>query len=81
MKQPVDAAYPLTRRERQIIELLAQGWCIKQIAGALGISTGTVKFHVQGIHAKTESQSSGEAVFKVFLAPTWPPHPSGKGIF
>ena len=49
-----DAAFaePLTARETQVLELLAQGLPNKAIAGALGISDQTVKFHVASIAAK-----------------------------
>ena len=49
-----DAAYaePLTAREHQVLELLAEGLPNKAIAGALGISDQTVKFHVASIAGK-----------------------------
>ena len=39
-------AEPLTARETEVLELLAEGLPNKAIAGALGISDQTVKFHV-----------------------------------
>jgi len=45
-------AEPLTARERQVLGLLAEGLPNKAIAGALGISDQTVKFHVASIAAK-----------------------------
>jgi DNA-binding NarL/FixJ family response regulator len=49
-----DAAFaePLTARETQVLELLAEGLPNKAIAGALGISDQTVKFHVASIAGK-----------------------------
>ena len=44
---------PLTARELQVIELIEQGRRNKDIAQALGISTGTVKVHVKHIFEKT----------------------------
>ena len=45
-------AEPLTARETQVLELLAEGLPNKAIAGALGISDQTVKFHVASIAGK-----------------------------
>ena len=43
---------PLTGRETEVLQLLAQGLANKQIALQLGISEHTVKFHVSGIYTK-----------------------------
>jgi DNA-binding NarL/FixJ family response regulator len=45
-------AEPLTPREVQVLELLAEGLPNKAIAQALGISDQTVKFHVSSISGK-----------------------------
>ena len=45
-------AEPLTARETEVLELLAEGLPNKAIAGALGISDQTVKFHVASIAGK-----------------------------
>ena len=43
---------PLTDREIEVLQLLAQGMANKQIALQLGISEHTVKFHISGIYTK-----------------------------
>jgi DNA-binding NarL/FixJ family response regulator len=53
---------PLTARESEVLQLLAQGLANKQIAVALGISEHTVKFHVSAIYAKLGAASRTEAV-------------------
>jgi two-component system, NarL family, response regulator YdfI len=53
---------PLTEREAEVLQLLAQGLANKQIAGALGISEHTVKFHTSAIYAKLDAASRTEAV-------------------
>jgi len=53
---------PLTERERQVLQLLAQGLANKQIAASLGISEHTVKFHVSGVYSKLGAASRTEAV-------------------
>ncbi|MEO6445479.1 MAG: response regulator transcription factor [Gemmatimonadaceae bacterium] len=47
----------LTRRERQIIALLADGSCNKEIASRLGITLHTVKSHVHNLLAKLSVDS------------------------
>jgi len=39
----------LTRRQRQVLELLRQGMTNKEIARHLGVATGTVKVHVASV--------------------------------
>ncbi len=53
---------PLTARELEVIQLMAQGLANKQIALALGISEHTVKFHLSSLYAKLNSASRTEAV-------------------
>jgi DNA-binding NarL/FixJ family response regulator len=53
---------PLTAREMEVIQLMAQGLANKQIALALGISEHTVKFHLSALYAKLNSTSRTEAV-------------------
>jgi DNA-binding NarL/FixJ family response regulator len=53
---------PLTVREMEVIQLMAQGLANKQIALALGISEHTVKFHLSSLYAKLGISSRTEAV-------------------
>lgn len=53
---------PLTERENEVLQLLAQGLANKQIAHQLGISEHTVKFHVSSIYAKLDATNRAEAV-------------------
>jgi Response regulator containing a CheY-like receiver domain and an HTH DNA-binding domain len=52
----------LTDREIEILELLAEGWCNKQIAERLGITLRTVKFHTNHIYDKLAVNSRAEAM-------------------
>ena len=52
----------LTHRERQILELLADGLGNKQIAAQLGITTNTVKTHLELLFDKLDVSSRAEAV-------------------
>jgi DNA-binding NarL/FixJ family response regulator len=53
---------PLTDREVEVLNLLAQGHPNKQIALALGISDHTVKFHVSSIYNKLNATNRAEAI-------------------
>jgi DNA-binding NarL/FixJ family response regulator len=53
---------PLTERETQVLQLLAQGLANKQIATSLAISEHTVKFHVSSVYAKLGATNRTEAV-------------------
>ncbi len=53
---------PLTEREAEVLQLLAQGLANKQIAVALGISEHTVKFHVSSLYGKLGATNRTEAV-------------------
>jgi DNA-binding NarL/FixJ family response regulator len=53
---------PLTRREVQVLELLAEGLANKAIAAQLGISDQTVKFHVASISGKLGAVNRTDAV-------------------
>jgi DNA-binding NarL/FixJ family response regulator len=55
-------AEPLTGREIQVLELLAEGLSNKAIAERLGISDQTVKFHVAAISGKLGAANRTDAV-------------------
>jgi DNA-binding NarL/FixJ family response regulator len=57
-----DLIEPLTARESQVLELLAQGLSNKEISNALHVSEHTVKFHVSSIIAKFGVAGRTEAV-------------------
>ena len=53
---------PLTRREREVLQMLAAGLANKEIAARLAISDHTVKFHVASILGKLGASTRTEAV-------------------
>jgi two-component system nitrate/nitrite response regulator NarL len=53
---------PLTARELQVLQLVAQGLPNKGIARRLGISENTAKFHVASLSGKLGASSRTEAV-------------------
>src|SRR5262245_35580197 len=58
----VDVVEPLTAREIQVLELLAEGLPNKAIAARLGISDQTAKFHVASISGKLGAVNRTDAV-------------------
>ena len=57
-----EAVEPLTPREIEVLELLAEGLPNKAIAERLAISDQTVKFHVASIAAKLGAANRTDAV-------------------
>jgi len=56
------AIEPLTPREREIVQLLAEGKSNKEVADALGISTKTIETHRATVMRKLELKSFAEMV-------------------
>jgi NarL family two-component system response regulator YdfI len=61
-RQLTELAEPLTRREREVLQMLAAGLANKEIAGRLRISDHTAKFHVASILGKLGAATRAEAV-------------------
>ena len=53
---------PLTRREQEVLQMLAAGLANKEIAAKLAISDHTVKFHVASILGKLGVSTRTDAV-------------------
>jgi DNA-binding NarL/FixJ family response regulator len=58
----------LTRREREVLELLAQGQTNKEIAETLVITTNTVKRHLKSIFSKLDVHTRSAAAAKAVSA-------------
>lgn len=54
----------LSPREREILELLAEGFPNKQIAHRVGVSDGTVRWHLRHVYHKLHVRSRTEAALK-----------------
>ncbi len=54
----------LTPREREVLEMLAEGLSNKEIAWRMNISEHTVKFHLASVFAKLDVSTRTEAVMQ-----------------
>jgi DNA-binding NarL/FixJ family response regulator len=62
--------HPLTKREGEVLLLLAEGKMYKEVAIRLGITMETVKKHTRHIYCKLKVQNRMEAVNKWRLVTT-----------
>jgi len=61
-KKLIDEGERLTERQREVLQLLAEGKCMKEVAGVLNITTRTVAFHKYRIMEVINAKSSAELV-------------------
>lgn len=61
-KKLVDEANKLTVRQREVLQLLAEGKCMKEVAGVLNLTTRTVAFHKYRIMDVLNAKSNAELV-------------------
>lgn len=58
--------YNLSDREKQVLQLLVNGYSYKMIAGEMFIAIDTVRSHIKKIYEKLHVNSKSEAVAKAF---------------
>lgn len=58
--------YNLSEREKQVLQLLVEGYSYKMIAGEMYIAIDTVRSHIKKIYEKLHVNSKSEAVAKAF---------------
>jgi DNA-binding NarL/FixJ family response regulator len=68
----------LSPREGEILELVAQGFPNKEIASRVGLTDGTVRWHLQHVYHKLHVRSRTEAALK-FRSAQAPPPESARG--
>lgn len=64
IKKPASDVDKLSKREHEILALLAQGFLYKEIADQLQISMSTVRAHLHTVYEKLHVQSRTQAVVK-----------------
>jgi DNA-binding NarL/FixJ family response regulator len=65
-RQMTDAANILSKREKEILELISKGFLYKEIADKVDISFGTVRQHLNNVYTKLHVHNKTEAINKVF---------------
>jgi DNA-binding NarL/FixJ family response regulator len=60
----LDSPDPLTKREIEVVRLMAGGFSNREIAEALGTSEGTIKNHASSILSKLGVRDRTRAVLK-----------------
>jgi DNA-binding NarL/FixJ family response regulator len=61
-KALVEEGSRLTERQREVLQLLAEGKCMKEVAGVLNLTTRTVAFHKYRIMEVLKARSNAELV-------------------
>ena len=61
-KEMVEEEARLTRREREVLQLLAEGKAMKEVGYILNITTRTVAFHKYGLMGKLGAQNDADLV-------------------
>jgi len=61
-KKLIDEADRLTVRQREVLQLLAEGKCMKEVASVLNLTTRTVAFHKYRIMEVLKVKSNAELV-------------------
>lgn len=72
---PVDGERPaLSRREQEVLGLIARGFSYQEIAGLQGVSVHTVQTHIKNLYSKLAVHSKVEAVFEATRMGLLPRH-------
>jgi DNA-binding NarL/FixJ family response regulator len=66
-----DRLEELTRREREILDLLNRGFLYKEIADQLSLAIGTVRTHISRIYDKLHVRSRAQAMMKAPSPPAF----------
>jgi len=64
IKKPESDTESLTKREQEILSLLAKGFLYKEIADQLQISINTVRIHIQNVYEKLHVHSRSQAIMR-----------------
>lgn len=63
---PILKDYTLTKKEKEIIKYLSEGYSSKMIANALGNATSTINNHKNNLLVKLECKNSSQLIIKLF---------------
>ena len=57
----------LTKKEKEVLDLLAKGFLYKEIADKLSITINTVKQHIHSVYEKLHVTNKAEAINKIYV--------------
>lgn len=66
IQHPVHEDYNLSEREKEVLQLLVNGYSYKMIGAEMFIAIDTVRSHIKKIYEKLHVNSKSEAVAKAF---------------
>ena len=66
LPQRSNVEYNLSDREKQVLQLIVNGFSYKMIASDMFIAIDTVRSHIKKIYEKLQVNSKSEAVAKAF---------------
>jgi len=69
-KPKIEAIHELSKREKEVLALLAQGYLYKEIADTMSISVPTVNSFIRRIYEKLHVNSRGQAVARYVGLPS-----------
>jgi DNA-binding NarL/FixJ family response regulator len=76
---PAGGMVELSAREQEVLDLLAKGYLIKEIADKIGVGFGTVRTYVRRIYEKLHVQSRSQAIAKYLQTNSENPLPRKAG--
>jgi len=66
-----ELSFPLSEREREVLQFVAKGLSNKEIAASMKLSPSTVKRHVENILRKLQLKNRVEASVYAVTKTTW----------
>ncbi len=66
MNHELNSTEKTTKREKEVLQLIAKAKACKNIADELNISVNTVAVHIKKIHKKTDTSSLSELAINAF---------------
>jgi len=66
-----ELSFPLSEREREVLQFVAKGLSNKEIAASMKLSPSTVKRHVENISRKLQLKNRVEASVYAVTKATW----------
>lgn len=64
----VQSSPGLTHREQQVLQLVADGYSAKQIAGQIGIARRTVEGHIETVRLKMRARNKTHLIMQAVQA-------------